>query len=181
VKRYALEENVNGRNPPRPVEIRCVENGTVRSESWVDAAGKLLPPFLVDSRQFKIRPIAINVSIGGLHQHTQRHLNKHCNHSFYPLRLLSNLHAPRIPTAMSATKTKAKGIINAHHIPFFSKSFRPYCKPPKTLLNEKLGSQDKTSCCNSTRLRTALRCRAHWRRSPSRGVCRIFFCCEGTY
>jgi hypothetical protein len=29
-KKYALEENVNGRNPPRPVEIRCVENGTFR-------------------------------------------------------------------------------------------------------------------------------------------------------
>jgi hypothetical protein len=50
---------------------------------------------------------------------------------------------PPLPTAMSATKTKAKGIINAHHIPFFSKSFYPYGKAPKTLFNEKLGSQDK--------------------------------------
>jgi len=27
-KKYALEENVNGRNPARSVEIRCVEIGT---------------------------------------------------------------------------------------------------------------------------------------------------------
>jgi hypothetical protein len=33
-KNYALEENVNGRNPPRPVEIRCVENGTLRVMDW---------------------------------------------------------------------------------------------------------------------------------------------------
>jgi len=44
---------------------------------------------------------------------------------------------------MFATKTEAKGVINAHHVPFFSKSFCPYCKAPKTLFNEKLGSQDE--------------------------------------
>jgi hypothetical protein len=44
---------------------------------------------------------------------------------------------------MSATKTEAKGIINVHHTPFFSKSFYPYDKASKTLFNEKLGSRDE--------------------------------------
>jgi glutaredoxin 3 len=50
---------------------------------------------------------------------------------------------PPLPTAIFTTETEAKGIINAHHVPFFSKSSCPSCKAPKTLFNEKLSSQDK--------------------------------------
>jgi glutaredoxin 3 len=44
---------------------------------------------------------------------------------------------------MSNATTKAQALIDAHPVVVFSKSYCPYCRATKTLLNEKLGSQDK--------------------------------------
>jgi len=41
---------------------------------------------------------------------------------------------------MSAAKTKALSIIDGNPVVVFSKSYCPYCRATKTLLNEKLGS-----------------------------------------
>jgi glutaredoxin 3 len=41
---------------------------------------------------------------------------------------------------MSAAKTKAQSIIDGNPVVVFSKSYCPYCRATKTLLNEKLGS-----------------------------------------
>ena len=44
---------------------------------------------------------------------------------------------------MSAAKTKAQKIIDSNNVVVFSKSYCPYCRASKSLLNEKLGSQDQ--------------------------------------
>jgi hypothetical protein len=44
---------------------------------------------------------------------------------------------------MFFTETEAKGIINAHHVPFFSQSSCPYFKAPKTLFNRESWQPDK--------------------------------------
>jgi len=44
---------------------------------------------------------------------------------------------------MSSAKAKAQQIIDGNDVVVFSKSYCPYCRATKTLLNEKLGSQDK--------------------------------------
>jgi len=41
---------------------------------------------------------------------------------------------------MSAAKIKAQSIIDGNPVVVFSKSYCPYCRATKTLLNEKLGS-----------------------------------------
>jgi glutaredoxin 3 len=41
---------------------------------------------------------------------------------------------------MSAAKTKAESIIDGNPVVVFSKSYCPYCRATKTLLNEKLGA-----------------------------------------
>lgn len=41
---------------------------------------------------------------------------------------------------MSSAKAKAQQIIDANPVVVFSKSYCPYCRATKTLLNEKLGS-----------------------------------------
>jgi hypothetical protein len=145
-KNYALKENVNGRNPPRPVEIRCVEIGTFRV--GLTQLVSCCRHFLTGSRQFKNRPIAINVPIGGLHRHTQRHLNKHCT--------------PCFPTAMFAARIEAKGILNAHRVPSSASPPVHTAKHPRRRSTRSSAARTETSCCNSTMLRTAPRCRTHW-------------------
>lgn len=44
---------------------------------------------------------------------------------------------------MSSAKAKAQALIDANPVVVFSKSYCPYCRATKALLNEKLGSADK--------------------------------------
>lgn len=60
---YALEDNVNGRNPSRPSKSDAVR--MARSGSWIDAGGKLPPPLLMlraADRYAIVSPSAIAVA-----------------------------------------------------------------------------------------------------------------------
>ena len=145
-----------------------------RSGSWIDAGGKLLPPLLICSWQFENRPVAINVLVGWLHYHTQRHLNKHRNHSFHPLRLLSNFHTSASLPPRSPQRQRQRASPTRSTSPSSASSPVHTAKHPRRRSARSSAAWTKNSSCNSTVLRTALHCKIHWRTSRARGVCRIF-------
>jgi glutaredoxin 3 len=52
-------------------------------------------------------------------------------------RLLGSSSAVVLPATMSAATAKAQKIIDENNVVVFSKSYCPYCKASKALLNEK--------------------------------------------